>query len=439
MSIPNIILLILGFKPVKSRNYLRNILNLDTVSFRKWGDVKREEIFNYHKVNTRFYSNFLQGIDGDNWNNIPLMTKEKLRAFDNGLKNHRLERLSFKVGITSGSSGKPLKFLKDKFCHGLTWQGIYHRYSSIGILSNHLQARFYGIPLKSKLYYLERIKDWFFRRRRFVVFDMSDSVLSEYLNDFSKNEYKYIYGYTNSLVLFARYIISNKKNLKRDYCSSLKCCIVTSEQCSSEDKLILEQAFGVNVYNEYGASEIDVIAFSDSNGDWLICGEFVYVEILDEDNNPVEDGQIGKIVVTQLHNRAMPFIRYELGDYGAIERNQYNRYDRLVSLNGRVNDLAILPSGKRVPGFTLYYTARQVIQEINGVVEYQIEQIKIDAFIIYYVSTMEVSQDEEVFIKSTFIEYLEPGLEILVQRVDRIDRMKSGKFKHFISLSSGQE
>jgi phenylacetate-CoA ligase len=135
----------------------------------------------------------------------------------------------------------------------------------------------------------------------------------------------------------------------------------------------------------------------------------------------------------------MPFIRYELGDYGAIERNQYNRYDRLVSLNGRVNDLAILPSGKRVPGFTLYYTARQVIQEINGIVEYQIEQIKIDAFIIYYVSTMEVSQDEEVFIKSTFIEYLEPGLEILVQRVDRIDRMKSGKFKHFISLSSGQE
>ena len=65
-------------------------------------------------------------------------------------------------------------------------------------------------------------------RDRFSIYDLSDKVLGVYLNRFKRIKYEYIYGYTNFLVLFARFLIKNKIILS-EVCPSLKCCITTSE------------------------------------------------------------------------------------------------------------------------------------------------------------------------------------------------------------------
>lgn len=130
----------------------------------------------------------------------------------------------------------------------------------------------------------------------------------------------------------------------------------------------------------------------------------------------------------------MPFIRYEIGDLGSIKRNVLKKYDELLTLNGRLNDFAILPSGKRVPGFTLYYVSRQILEDTGLVKEYVIRQISKFDFVFEIVSDRSISKKDEELIIKIMGDYLEPGLNIVINKVDEINRDKSGKLKHFVSF-----
>src|SRR5690606_37751712 len=122
------------------------------------------------------------------------------------------------------------------------------------------QARFYGIPKELLANKKEVFKDGFMNRQRFSVFDLSDKALDGFIKRFHHTGFNYVYGYTNSLVMFARYLLSKQLTLK-EITPSLKICICTSETCTPEDHAILEQAFGVPAIREYGVSETCLTAF----------------------------------------------------------------------------------------------------------------------------------------------------------------------------------
>lgn len=104
------------------------------------------------------------------------------------------------VNKTSGSSGNPFVFAKDKFCHALTWAIIKDRFGWFGLhFNNSKQARFYGIPLDKKGYFKERFKDVLSNRFRFFVFDLSDAAFEKHLKKFSSTPFDYINGYTSSI------------------------------------------------------------------------------------------------------------------------------------------------------------------------------------------------------------------------------------------------
>jgi phenylacetate-CoA ligase len=67
-----------------------------------------------------------------------------------------------------------------------------------------------------------------------------------------------------------------------------------------------------------GASELDLIAFQNTEGEWQSECRNTFVEILDDENNVLPYGQEGRIVVTSLFNKAHPFIRYDIGDIGIL-------------------------------------------------------------------------------------------------------------------------
>jgi len=97
--------------------------------------------------------------------------------------------------------------------------------------------------------------------------------------------------------------------------------MVTSEMLFDADKILLEKHLGVPIVNEYGASELDLLAFQNPKGEWQVNSETLFIEILDENNQPVSNGTSGKVVVTSLYNKAHPFIRYEIGDIGVLDEN----------------------------------------------------------------------------------------------------------------------
>jgi phenylacetate-CoA ligase len=201
-----------------------------------------------------------------------------------------------------------------------------------------------------------------------------------------------------------------------------------------EDKILLEKQFGIPVVNEYGASELDLIAFENTNGEWQVNSETLFVEILDDENTVLPYGAAGRIVITSLYNKAHPFIRYDIGDIGILDEKSTFKKPILKKLIGRTNDFAQLPSGKKSPGLSFYYVTKSIIEDDGNVKEFVIKQTKIDTFEIEYVSKVEFNQLQIDKIETAIALYLEKGLVISFIRKEKLERSKSGKLKQFVSF-----
>ena len=197
---------------------------------------------------------------------------------------------------------------------------------------------------------------------------------------------------------------------------------------------LMEKQFGVPVVNEYGASELDLIAFQNPQGEWQVNSETLFVEILDEENNVLPYGKEGRIVITSLYNKAHPFIRYDIGDIGILNEKSTFKKPILKKLIGRTNDIAILPSGKKSPGLTFYYVTKSIIEDDGNVKEFVVKQTKIDTFDIEYVSQNKLTENQILNIEKAIATYLESGLTFTFTRKEKLERSKSGKLKQFVSL-----
>lgn len=422
-----------GFDIDKAKSALSKIQDKSELDFEIYINTKKKDIISYHLKHNSFYKNFGKSIDINDWDSVPIITKRHLqKPIENRLsKGYNTKNVY--LNKTSGSSGDPFIFAKDKWCHAMTWAEIMNRFSWYGIdFNTSKQARFYGIPLDRKGYYKERLKDFFSNRFRFSVFDLSDTEFKKTLAKFKSTSFEFINGYTSPIVQFAKFL-KQKDIILTTICPSLKVCIVTSEMLFKDDKSLMETYFGVPVVNEYGASELDLIAFQNTKDQWQVNSETLFVEILDEHNNVLPNGEQGRIVITSLYNKAHPFIRYDIGDIGSLSKNGTIRKPILKQLTGRTNDIAVLPSGKKAAGLTFYYITKSVIENDGNVSEFIIEQLSLDHFKISFISREELSTEKKEIITAEMKRYLEPGINVSFNRVKKLKRTKAGKLKQFVS------
>ncbi|RTY81264.1 phenylacetate--CoA ligase family protein [Flavobacterium sp. ZB4P23] len=423
-----------GFPMKEAKAELQKIVAFSETELEVFVANKKVEIVHFHLQNNAFYKDLVGNTTFTNWEDLPILNKKNLQK---PLKERLSEGYSAKnsyINKTSGSSGTPFIFAKDKYCHALTWASNMYRFGWYEIdFNTSYQARFYGIPMNFIGNKKERFKDFLSHRFRFSIFDLSDAVLEGFLNHFRTKKFDYINGYTSSIVLFAKFL--QKKNIVLSaICPSLKVCMVTSEMLFEEDKLLLEKQFGIPIVNEYGASELDLIAFQNKEGEWQVNSETLFMEILDENNRVVPNGTSGRIVITSLFNKAHPFIRYDIGDLGILDEKSTLQKPILKQLIGRTNDVAILPSGKKSPGLTFYYVTKSIIEDDGNVKEFLIKQTKIDTFEIEYVSETELNLEQIEKIKKAIEQYLEPNLNFIFIRKKSLERSNRGKLKQFKSM-----
>jgi phenylacetate-CoA ligase len=423
-----------GFPMREAKAELRKIVAFSEKELEVFIENKKVEIVDFHLQNNSFYKELVGSKNYINWEDLPVLNKQNLQK---PLQERLSKGYSIKnsyINKTSGSSGTPFIFAKDKYCHALTWASNIYRFGLYGIdFNTSYQARFYGIPMDFIGNKKERFKDFLSHRFRFSIFDLSDAVLEKILKKFQNTKFDYINGYTSSIVLFAKFL--QKKNIVLStICPSLKVCMVTSEILFEDDKILLEKQFGVPIVNEYGASELDLIAFQNKEGEWQVNSETLFVEILDINNKAVPNGNSGRIVITSLFNKAHPFIRYDIGDIGILDEKSTLQKPILKKLIGRTNDVAVLPSGKKSPGLTFYYVTKSIIEDDGNVKEFVIKQTKIDSFEIEYVSEVELNLTQIKKIKNAIELYLEPDLNFIFIRKDSLERSNRGKLKQFKSM-----
>lgn len=433
MRLFDLSLLLNGFPIKKAKIAFEDIKAIDSNAFETYVETTKRDIVTYHLQHNAFYKNLGKHIDINDWNTVPVMTKKDLQQPLEDRLSKGFTKDDCYINKTSGSSGDPFIFAKDKWSHALTWAENMDRFSWYGIdFNTSKQARFYGIPLDKKGYYKERFKDWLSNRYRFSVFDLSDAALERCLHKFSKTKFDYINGYTSPMVQFAKFL-KRKNIVLKTICPSIKVCLATSEMLFDTDKQLMETQFGVPVINEYGASELGLIAFENTNKQFQLNSETLFIEILDEHNQPVPHGEEGRVIITSLYNKAHPFIRYDLGDIGIISKMSTAKMPILEKLVGRTNDIAVLPSGKKAAGLTFYYITKSIIEDDGKVKEFIIEQHALDQFIIKYVSTEVLDEAKKAIISAEMCNYLEDGIQIAFEKHEALQRSNRGKLKQFKS------
>lgn len=425
-----------GFPLAAAKQKIVELSGLTPTALYTWQEAQRNDIVRFHLAHNPFYQSIAPA-NFANWEELPVLTKKSFQAPLPELLSDAFGSVKdVYVGNTSGSSGHPFFYAKDKYAHALTWAHVAALYAQHGITLRSRQARFYGIPFDKIGFWKETLKDRIAKRRRFPVFDLSEPVLAKWVKRFQQEAFDYLYGYTSSLVYFARYCTENGIVLK-NICPSLKVCMVTSEACTPEDRIVLEKGFGVPVVNEYGASELGIIAFENPAGEWLLSDELIYLEIVDEAGKHVPEGTPGRVLCTSLFNKAMPIIRYEIGDVGVIEMKNGRRV--LTQLLGRTNDFVQLPSGRVSPGLTFYYISRSILEKAGFINEFIIKQTALDTLVFVIDAKRKLSAAEIEIIEENIVTYLEPGMKLEIEEVDQIERPASGKIKHFYSYLNLQK
>jgi phenylacetate-CoA ligase len=198
----------------------------------------------------------------------------------------------------------------------------------------------------------------------------------------------------------------------------------------------IEDAFSCKVYNFYGSREVNNLAAECIHQDGLhILSGTRIVEILDANNMPAPRGEIGRIVVTDLINRAHPFVRYENGDLGVMSNDAPCKcnlpYPRLKQVLGRVSDILVGDRGQFVHGEFITH----LFYGLPGVLSFQVIQHnkkKLEIFIqlVQIATVPDLSQ-----LCSKLRERL-GDISIEIKTIDTFDRNSSGKHRFIISKVS---
>lgn len=321
---------------------------------------------------------------------IPILTKEIARERNPQLVSRDVDRRRVMKGVTGGTTGPPLKLLRDIPDRNFTWAAFYRWYQWMGVNYGDRMVQLWGTPavLHVPLSYKIRsaAKDFYYNRHIINSFHLNERTIPGLLEKIEKEKPLFIRGYLSALIQVSEYILSNHITLSH----KPRALSSTTETLFPAYKKLIETAFGSKLYDQYGCGECNSISFDagDKNG-LYIATEHALLEVLNQDNSHAGLEQ-GRFVVTNLDNYAMPIIRYENGDSGRLSEYDETSEIKLPAMKevlGRTADTITLKDGSRVHG--VFFTdilnelfaenpanihRFQVFQAVPGKVEFRIEK-----------------------------------------------------------------
>ena len=310
---------------------------------------------------------------------LPVLTKDTIRANADSLVSRDLAGNALIPNSTSGSTGETLKFFTDANSDRYRKAAEIRSDSMTGWELGQPVIRLWGASIDENLSASLRgkIHGWLTANRFLSSFDLSEQRMEGFIAEFRRMQPVLLVAYPGPLERFARFCLERGVRFP-----SLQAIVSSAEMLWPHQRSVIEKAFGIAVFNRYGCREVGQIASECSrhSGLHLSIDRFV-VEIVDDQYQPCRPGDEGRILVTDLHNFGMPFIRYDIGDRAALDTATVCDCGRglplLREIAGRTMDVVSTPDGRQVGGtfWTLLLRSRpgirqfQVVQELStGVV-----------------------------------------------------------------------
>lgn len=395
------------------------------------------DLLGYASAHVPYYRRVLKGIPLadikalDDLQALPILTKADVQTHADELLPDGWRPRSNPDG-TSGSTGQPLKFQIDTAARAHFLAAKLRGESWYGVSFGDPVARVWSVPLLRYPRLREQFKDISLNRVRLSLFDMTDATMAAFIRRCQRFRPRLLYGYASSVARLAHFVVQN--NLSGSL-PSLRAVATTCETLFDYQREVIRKAFGVPVASEYGCTEVGVIAYQCPMGSFHIASENVIVEIL-RDGRPVPPGETGTVVVTGLHNRSTPFIRYEVGDYGSLSPEPCPCGRTLPVMGpmlGRTVESLVMHDGRYLPAWIFDYAIRKVNAGGAAVNEFRVVQTAIDCFRVDVVPGREYSNRAETSLRHELEHHLGKTVQIQIQVVGSLPRTSSGKLRYFVS------
>ncbi|CDN30866.1 Coenzyme F390 synthetase [Mucinivorans hirudinis] len=353
-------------------------------------------------------------------NTFPVVNKNIIREQWDSFVSDKFDKSTLKVVTTSGSTGTPFPVYMDK--------RKLSRNSADVIFFSKFAGYNFGMPIiYMKIWVKSRMQSGLvYRLRNFYPIDVlnySDKD-SKFVLKRAKSGNVSILAYASVLDNLSKYMTDNDIAIKR---GGYRAMIAMSESLSEHTKANLTARCGVNVVSRYSNLECGIMAQQPADGSahFFINRASYYIEILKVDSDaPAEIGELGRIVVTDLYNYAQPMIRYDTGDVGAFEDEQ-KRY--ISTIEGRRLDLLYNTKGQLISSYIVYKNMWQY-REIE---QYQLIQEGEKDYKLKISPKNGFKKEEQIV--SEFVSYLGDDAKIIIEYVDQIPLLASGKRKKIVN------
>jgi len=301
-------------------------------------------------ANTRFYSK----INSNKLEDFPVINKQIVLDNYNDFVTP-IEKIPGQIGdvhvqSTSGSTGTPFRVCQDTECRIRRIATIKACNEQVGFHSYDLLMHFRAV----KRHY-EFNDDIMWNREYNIIYvdnaNLNNVKVERIIKTINDNRVKFIRGYVTTMDTVTRYAVDHKIVFKHKPLFIAGGELLTE---SLKDRIVNE--LGCSVISQYANEENGIFGQSDVNGcptTMILNRANCYIEILKLDSDePVDNGELGRVVVTDFTNHAMPLIRYDIGDLAKVGSvTEGGIMLSIKSLSGRKTDMIIKTNGEYVDFF----------------------------------------------------------------------------------------
>jgi phenylacetate-CoA ligase len=331
---------------------------------------------------------------------------------------------------TGGSTGVPTRFFRTYESYDWRTAAKDRAYSWAGWRLGEPALYLWGAPIGS-VPWRQALKTRAYEalQRQLIVntFSQSDELWNDVYSRALNFRPVLVVGYVSSLEAFAGYLRRTKSTIP-----GLKCAIAAAEPLFEDARRRIEDGLGVPLANTYGSREfMSVAAECECRNGLHIHAENLVVETCDLDGN-----EPSEILITDLHNYGMPFVRYQSGDLGRITDSACRcgrGLPRLEAIEGRVLDALRTPDGRTVPGEFFPH----LLKDIPEIAQYLVEQKSIDRLVISAVLTRPLSDGSERLLGREIAKVFGSSAVYELQPVTQVPRLRSGKRRVTVGLTAG--
>jgi len=333
---------------------------------------------------------------------------------------------------TGGSTGIPLELDLDTDSHDRRVAASFRGYSWASAEPGTRQLYLWGGAV-GDLPWRKRLKNrWYerlYRRRVLDCFHFGPDRADEFVAELNRYRPDVIVAYTNPLYEFAR--VLDESGVRPFSPTSI---VVGAEKLHGFQRAVIERVFRAPVFETYGSREFMLIAAEcDRHSGLHVTAEQLLVEILDEDGAPVPAGAEGNVVITDLYNYGMPFLRYANGDRaiaGAEACPCGRGLPLLREVVGRRLDVLTTGDGRTIPGefFPHFF------KDFPAIRRFQVEQASADDIRVRLVLGPGWSDADSQRVERDVRNVIGPRCRFTVDVVDEIPLTPAGKHRVVVNL-----